>query len=39
MAQRYRDLSSTSLVARDETIARDPDPLKAFLRATLRGAD
>ena len=33
------DLSSTSLVARDETIARDPEPLKAFLRATLRGAD
>ena len=33
------DLSSTSLVARDETVARDPEPLKAFLRATLRGAD
>jgi NitT/TauT family transport system substrate-binding protein len=33
------DLSSTSLVARDETIAKDPEPLKAFLRATLRGAD
>src|SRR5215470_13153668 len=33
------DLSSTSLVAREETIAKDPDGLKAFLRATLRGAD
>src|SRR5262249_11995181 len=33
------DLSSTSLIARDETVARDPEPLKAFLRATLRGAD
>jgi NitT/TauT family transport system substrate-binding protein len=33
------DLSSTSLVAREETIARDADGLKAFLRATLRGAD
>ena len=33
------DLSSTSLVAREETIARDPDGLKAFLRATLKGAD
>jgi NitT/TauT family transport system substrate-binding protein len=33
------DLSSTSLVAREETIAKDPDGLKAFLRATIRGAD
>ncbi|HEX2442217.1 MAG TPA: ABC transporter substrate-binding protein [Methylomirabilota bacterium] len=33
------DLSSTSLVAREETIARDPDGLKAFLRATIKGAD
>src|SRR5207253_2272016 len=33
------DLSSTSLVAREDTIARDPDGLKAFLRATLKGAD
>jgi NitT/TauT family transport system substrate-binding protein len=33
------DLSSTSLVAREETIAKDPDGLKAFLRATLKGAD
>jgi NitT/TauT family transport system substrate-binding protein len=33
------DLSSTSLVAREETIARDADGLKAFLRATLKGAD
>jgi NitT/TauT family transport system substrate-binding protein len=33
------DLSSTSLVAREETIAKDPDGLKAFLRATLRAAD
>src|SRR5437764_11226994 len=33
------DLSSTSLVAREETIARDPEGLKAFLRATLKGAD
>ena len=33
------DLASTSLVAREETIAKDPDGLKAFLRATLKGAD
>ena len=33
------DLSSTSLIAREDTIAKDPDALKAFLRATLRGAD
>ncbi len=33
------DLSSTSLVAREETIAKDPDGLKAFVRATLKGAD
>jgi NitT/TauT family transport system substrate-binding protein len=33
------DLSSTSLVAREETIAKDPDGLRAFLRATLKGAD
>ena len=33
------DLSSTSLVAREESIAKDPDGLKAFLRATLKGAD
>ena len=33
------DLNATSLVAREETIAKDPDGLKAFLRATLRGAD
>src|SRR5436190_401481 len=33
------DLSSTSLVAREETIAKDPDGLKAFLRATLKGAN
>jgi len=33
------DLSSTSLIAREETIAKDPDGLKAFLRATLKGAD
>src|SRR5205085_2278931 len=33
------DLSSTSLVAREETIAKDSDGLKAFLRATLKGAD
>jgi len=33
------DLSSTSLVAREDTIARDPEGLKAFLRATLKGAD
>jgi NitT/TauT family transport system substrate-binding protein len=33
------DLSSTSLVAREDTIAKDPDGLKAFLRATLKGAN
>jgi NitT/TauT family transport system substrate-binding protein len=33
------DLSSTSFVAREETIAKDADGLKAFLRATLKGAD
>jgi NitT/TauT family transport system substrate-binding protein len=33
------DLSSTSLVAREETIARDADGLRSFLRATLKGAD
>ena len=33
------DLSSTSLIAREESIAKDADMLKAFLRATLRGAD
>jgi len=33
------DLSSTSLVAREESIAKDADGLKAFLRATLKGAD
>jgi NitT/TauT family transport system substrate-binding protein len=33
------DLSSTSLIAREETITKDPDGLKAFLRATLKGAD
>src|SRR2546428_754342 len=33
------DLSSTSLVAREETIAKNPDGLRAFLRATLKGAD
>jgi NitT/TauT family transport system substrate-binding protein len=33
------DLSSTSLIAREDTIAKDPDGLKAFLKATLRGAD
>jgi NitT/TauT family transport system substrate-binding protein len=33
------DVASTSLVAREETIAKDPEGLKAFLRATLRGAD
>src|SRR5437867_4828632 len=32
------DLSSTSLVAREETIARDPEGLKAFLLATLKYA-
>ena len=33
------DVYSTSLVAREETIAKDPEGLKAFLRATLKGAD
>src|SRR5262245_7980581 len=33
------DLASTSLVAREETIAKDPEGLKAFLRATLKGAE
>ena len=33
------DLSSTSLIAREESIAKDADGLKAFLRATLKGAD
>jgi NitT/TauT family transport system substrate-binding protein len=33
------DLSSTSLVAREDTIARDPEGLRAFVRATLKGAD
>jgi NitT/TauT family transport system substrate-binding protein len=33
------DLSSTSLVAREDTIAKDPEGLKAFLRATLKGGD
>ncbi len=33
------DLSSTSLIAREDTIEKDADGLKAFLRATLRGAD
>jgi NitT/TauT family transport system substrate-binding protein len=33
------DLSSTSLIAREESIAKDADGLRAFLRATLRGAD
>ena len=33
------DVASTSLVAREETIAKDPDGLRAFLRATLKGAD
>jgi NitT/TauT family transport system substrate-binding protein len=33
------DLSSTSLVAREDTIAKDPEGLKAFLRATLKGAN
>ena len=41
-----QDLSSTDQqchrplrVAREETIAKDPEGLKAFLRATLKGAD
>ena len=33
------DVASTSLVAREETIAKDPEGLKAFVRATLKGAD
>jgi NitT/TauT family transport system substrate-binding protein len=33
------DLSSTSLIAREESIAKDAEALKAFVRATLRGAD
>ncbi len=33
------DVASTSLIAREETIAKDPEGLKAFLRATLKGAD
>jgi NitT/TauT family transport system substrate-binding protein len=33
------DLSSTSLVAREDTIAKEPDGLRAFLRATLKGGD
>jgi NitT/TauT family transport system substrate-binding protein len=33
------DVASTSLVAREETIAKDPEGLKAFLRATLKGAN
>lgn len=33
------DVASTSLVAREETIAKDPEGLRAFLRATLKGAD
>src|SRR5438094_1394525 len=33
------DLCSTSLIAREDTIAKDPEFLKAFLRATLKGAD
>jgi len=33
------DVASTSLVAREDSIAKDPDSLKAFLRATLKGAD
>ena len=33
------DVASTSLVAREDSIAKDPEGLKAFLRATLKGAD
>jgi NitT/TauT family transport system substrate-binding protein len=33
------DVASTSLVAREETITKDPEGLRAFLRATLKGAD
>ncbi|HYB69512.1 MAG TPA: ABC transporter substrate-binding protein, partial [Candidatus Bathyarchaeia archaeon] len=33
------DVCSTSLVAREESIAKDGDGLRAFLRATLKGAD
>src|SRR5262249_56100596 len=32
------DVASTSLVAREDSIAKDPEGLKAFLRATLQGA-
>lgn len=30
------DLYALTIIARDDSIARDPEPLKAFLRATLR---
>jgi len=33
------DVASTSLVAREDSMAKDPEALKAFLRATLKGAD
>ena len=33
------DLSSTSLVAREDSITKDADGFKAFLRATIKGAD
>jgi NitT/TauT family transport system substrate-binding protein len=33
------DVASTSLVAREDSIAKEPEALKAFLRATLKGAD
>jgi len=33
------DVASTSLVAREDSIAKDPEGLKAFLRATFKGAD
>ena len=33
------DLCATSLVAREDSIAKDPEILKAFLRATFKGAD
>jgi NitT/TauT family transport system substrate-binding protein len=33
------DVCSTSLVAREDTIAKDPESLRAFLRATFKGAD
>jgi NitT/TauT family transport system substrate-binding protein len=32
------DLYSTSLFAREDSIAKDPEALRAFLRATLKGA-